>query len=50
MRRRTLKVIGFVLGIVVWAALVLAAGLSLWERHGCMIDAGLECTQEIASK
>ena len=45
MRSKSLKVTWVVLVILVWAVLFLASGLSLWKKHGCLINAGLECTQ-----
>ncbi len=50
MKSKALKATCFTLAILVWALLVAAAGLNLCKGHGCVIDAGIECTQETASQ
>jgi len=50
MRTRALRVTCFALIILVWAGSVAMAGLSLWKRHSCLINAATECTQEMESK
>jgi len=50
MQTKILKTTGFALAILVWVALVAVGGLGLWKRHGCVIDAGTECTQAMESK
>ena len=50
MKTKALRVTCFILAILVWAVLVAAAELNLWNKRGCVIDAGIECTQVIESK
>ena len=50
MKTKSLRVTWAVLAILVWAVLFVASGLTLWREHGCLIDAGVECTQKTESK
>jgi hypothetical protein len=50
MKAKALRATCFTLAILVWALFVAAADLNLWKGHGCVIDAGVECTQETESK
>jgi hypothetical protein len=50
MKTKALKATWFTLAILVWTLFIVAADLNLWKEHGCVIDAGAECTQVIEMK
>jgi hypothetical protein len=45
MRTKSLRVTWVVLVIWGWAVLFVASGLTLWKERGCLINAGIECTE-----
>jgi hypothetical protein len=45
MKTKSLRVTWVTLAILVWATLFVASGLTLWKERGCLINAGIECTE-----
>jgi hypothetical protein len=45
-----LKAAWLTLAVLAWTVFIVAADLNLWKEHGCVIDAGGECTQATETK